>query len=55
MLPLKIKFKDMKKIFRFFMASFAVTTIQAQDINDAMRYAQDNQTGTARFSAILSI
>ncbi|WP_298137519.1 outer membrane protein transport protein [Flavobacterium sp.] len=42
----------MKKIFGFFMASFAMTTIQAQDINDAMRYAQDNQTGTARFSAM---
>ena len=42
----------MKKIFGIFIATFAVTTTQAQDINDAMRFAQDNQTGTARFSAM---
>ena len=42
----------MKKIFGIFIATFAVTTLQAQDINDAMRFAQDNQTGTARFRAM---
>ncbi len=42
----------MKKIFGIFIATLTVATIQAQDINDAMRYAQDNQTGTARFRAM---
>ena len=42
----------MKKLFFLFILGIAVQTIQAQDISDAMRYALDNQTGTARFRAM---
>ncbi len=34
------------------MVCFAITTIQAQDINDALRYSQTNLSGTARFTAM---
>jgi hypothetical protein len=42
----------MKKIVLFAFVGFTIATTQAQDINDAMRFAQDNQTGTARFRAM---
>ncbi|MEI7508247.1 MAG: outer membrane protein transport protein [Flavobacterium sp.] len=42
----------MKKIFAFAIVSLAVTSIQAQDINDALRYAQPDLGGTARFKAM---
>jgi hypothetical protein len=42
----------MKKIFALAMASLAITSIQAQDINDALRYAQTDLGGTARFRAM---
>jgi hypothetical protein len=38
----------MKKYFLFMIAGFALSA-QAQEVSDAMRYAQDNLTGTARF------
>ena len=42
----------MKKIFAIAIASLVVTSIQAQDINDALRYAQTDLNGTARFRAM---
>jgi hypothetical protein len=42
----------MKKIFATAIASLAITSIQAQDINDALRYAQTDLNGTARFRAM---
>ncbi len=42
----------MKKIFALIIASLAVTSIEAQDINDALRYAQTDLGGTARFRAM---
>lgn len=42
----------MKKIFAIAIASLAITSIQAQDINDALRYAQTDLSGTARFRAM---
>ncbi len=42
----------MKKIFAIAIASLAITSIQAQDINDALRYAQTDLNGTARFRAM---
>jgi len=42
----------MKNIFAIAIASLAVTSIQAQDINDALRYAQTDLNGTARFRAM---
>ncbi|MEC4049469.1 outer membrane protein transport protein [Flavobacterium sp. SUN046] len=42
----------MKKILFIAMTCLSVAHSQAQDINDAMRYAQDNLTGTARFRAM---
>ncbi len=42
----------MKKIFAIAIASLAITSIQAQDINDAMRFSQTDLNGTARFRAM---
>lgn len=42
----------MKKIFALAIVSLAITSIQAQDINDALRYAQTDLGGTARFKAM---
>lgn len=39
----------MKKIFAIVIASLAMTSIQAQDINDALRFSQTDLNGTARF------
>lgn len=39
----------MKKIFAIAIASLAMTSIQAQDINDALRFSQTDLNGTARF------
>jgi hypothetical protein len=42
----------MKKIFAIAIASLAITSIQAQDITDALRYSQTDLNGTARFRAM---
>ena len=42
----------MKKIFAIAIASLAMTSIQAQDITDALRYSQTDLNGTARFRAM---
>lgn len=42
----------MKKIFAVAIASLAMTSIQAQDITDALRYSQTDLNGTARFRAM---
>ena len=39
----------MKKVFSLLITGLTVFSIQSQNINDALRYAQDNLTGTARF------
>lgn len=42
----------MKKILSFFILGLSIASVQAQDFSDAMRYAQDNLNGTARFRAM---
>ncbi|WP_298303189.1 outer membrane protein transport protein [Flavobacterium sp.] len=42
----------MKKIFAIAIATLAISSIQAQDINDALRYGQTDLNGTARFRAM---
>ena len=42
----------MKKIYTLLITGLTVFSAQSQNINDAMRYAQDNLTGTARFRAM---
>lgn len=42
----------MKKYFYLLFAGISVANLHAQDISDAMRYAQDNIQGTARFRAM---
>ena len=42
----------MKKIFALAIVSLTMTSIQAQDINDALRYAQTDLGGTARFRSM---
>ena len=42
----------MKKYLFLILIAFTFSTIKSQNINDAMRYAQDNINGTARFSAM---
>lgn len=42
----------MKKIVLSVIVGLFISSTQAQDINDALRYAQDNQSGTARFRAM---
>jgi hypothetical protein len=41
----------MKKIYSFAVA-LGFSTAQSQEIKDALRYSQDNITGTARFRAM---
>lgn len=42
----------MKKYIYLLLSSLSFGVVQSQDITDAMRYAQDNLTGTARFRAM---
>ncbi len=42
----------MKKFLWVFIAFFAVTNINAQDITDALRYSTEELSGTARFRAM---
>ena len=42
----------MKKYLFLLITATSFNSIQAQDVSDAMRYAQDNLTGTARFKAM---
>ncbi|RED23794.1 hypothetical protein BD847_2864 [Flavobacterium cutihirudinis] len=42
----------MKKIFFLFITGLTVSVSFSQEVSDAMRYAQDNITGTARFRAM---
>lgn len=42
----------MKKIFLLLISGLTFNALQAQDISDATRYAQDNLSGTARFRAM---
>ena len=42
----------MKKILFLLLTGFTFSAVQSQDIKDAMRYAQDNLNGTARFRAM---
>ena len=42
----------MKKLVYFFIASIAMSTINAQNISDALRYAEESINGTARFAAM---
>jgi hypothetical protein len=41
----------MKKIYSF-CSALGFSTAQSQEIKDALRYSQDNITGTARFRAM---
>src|SRR4051812_47053370 len=42
----------MKKYIFLLLASFTFSISQSQEITDALRYAQDNLNGTARFRAM---
>lgn len=42
----------MKKIFFLFITGLTVSVSHSQEVSDAVRYAQDNLTGTARFRAM---
>ena len=42
----------MKKYIFLFLAGITFSTIQSQEITDALRYSQENLTGTARFRAM---
>jgi hypothetical protein len=42
----------MKKYISLLGLTFCLTTMQAQDVSDAFRYAQDDLNGTARFRAM---
>ncbi len=42
----------MKKYIFLILISFSVSQLRAQEIRDALRYAQDNTNGTARFRAM---
>jgi hypothetical protein len=42
----------MKKILFLLITGFTFSAAQSQEITDAMRYAQDNLNGTARFRAM---
>jgi hypothetical protein len=44
----------MKNIF-FLLVALGFSTAQSQEIKDALRYSQDNITGTARFRAMRRI
>ena len=42
----------MNKTVTIILALFSLTLMQAQDINDALRYSMDNITGSARYRAL---
>lgn len=42
----------MKKLFFLFITGLTVNASYSQDVSDALRYSQDNITGTARFRAM---
>ena len=42
----------MKKIFFLLITGLSVSVSHSQDVSDALRYSQDNITGTARFRAM---
>ena len=42
----------MKKYIYLLLSSLSFGVVQSQEITDAMRYAQDNLNGTARFRAM---
>lgn len=42
----------MKKIFFLFITGLTASVSYSQEVSDAMRYAQDNLTGTARYRAM---
>lgn len=42
----------MKKLLSIIIAGFSISAIQSQEISDALRYAQDNLNGTARYRAM---
>lgn len=42
----------MKKIILILITGLTITTLQSQNINDALRYAQEDLNGTARFRAM---
>lgn len=42
----------MKKIFFLLISGLTFSTTYSQEVSDALRYAQDNLTGTARFRAM---
>lgn len=42
----------MKKLLFLLCTCFSINAVQAQEIRDAVRYAQDNLNGTARFRAM---
>lgn len=42
----------MKKYLSIVIAGLSFTAVQSQDVSDALRYAQDNLNGTARFRAM---
>lgn len=42
----------MKKLFFLFITGLTVSASYSQDVSDALRYSQDNITGTARFRAM---
>jgi hypothetical protein len=42
----------MRKYISFFTIALSFSMAQAQDVNDGLRYAQDNTTGTARYRSM---
>ena len=42
----------MKKYIYFLFAGLTISTVRSQEISDAIRYSQDNLTGTARYKAM---
>ena len=42
----------MKKYLFLILTGLAFSSLEAQEIKDAVRYAQDNTNGTARFRAM---
>jgi len=46
------KLKEMKKILSLFIIGLSISSMQAQEFSDALRYSQTNLNGTARFRAM---
>lgn len=42
----------MKKIFFLFITGLSISALHSQEVSDAVRYGQENLTGTARFRAM---